>query len=215
MKREESRKEMNMHEGLAAELKFWQGVYKPYEGQDYAAIQAYNLPTKMTHFPDYIDLQGVGLDLGCGPTSIFEGSCLAGMQFEQMMYAVDPLMEEYQKIYTPKEPTVKYVTGYADGGPLPFANGFFDYVFCINVIDHTEHHNPLLLEIRRVLKVHGVLFFMVNFDYVLNPPNHTKLWDWETVQEETGHLFFPEKHVVVWEYEHQRYSYWGKFVKPT
>jgi len=157
----------------------------------------------------------VGLDLGCGPTCIFEGSCLAGMDLDQMMYAVDPLMEEYQKLYTPAKPTVQYVTGYADGGLLPFANGFFDYIFCINVIDHTKLHGKLLHEIRRVLKVHGVFYFMVNFDYVLNPPNHVKLWDWETVQDETGNLFFPERQTVVWEPENQRYSYWGKFVKPT
>jgi SAM-dependent methyltransferase len=201
-----------MHEGLRAELQFWQGVYKQYEGQDYAAIQAANLPTKMAHFPDYICLQGVGLDLGCGPTSIFEGSFLT--EGENRLYAVDPLMDEYQKMYTPAKSTMAY-SQCNDGDPLPFANGFFDHIFCINVIDHTKHHQQLLQEIRRVLKVHGVLFFMVNFDYVLNPPNHTKLWDWETVQEETGSHFFPEKHVVVWEYDNQRYSYWGKFVKPT
>jgi SAM-dependent methyltransferase len=200
-----------LSEGQKAELEFWKGIYAQYAGQDYAAVQSANLPGKMRHWPDYKDLCGIGLDLGCGPTSVFEGSLLT--QQSATMYAVDPLLEHYQQMYTPAHPTVIYKTGYRDGDPLPFCNGFFDYVFCINVIDHTEHHTQMLDEIVRTLKVHGTLFFMVNFDWMLTPPNHASLWNWEVVEKEVSQRLFPERHTIVYEYDYKKYSYWGKFVK--
>lgn len=45
----------------------------------------------------------------------------------------------------------------ADGGALPFANGTFDIVTNIEVIEHVQHPRILLGEIARVLKPDGIL----------------------------------------------------------
>ena len=82
-----------LSDGQQVELAFWKGEIEKYPGEDYAAIQAANLPGKMKHFPEYRELAGKGLDLGCGPTSIFEGSLLT--QQSAVMYAVDPLMDAH------------------------------------------------------------------------------------------------------------------------
>lgn len=201
-------------DGQQAELEFWTSEIEKYPGEDYGKIVTSNLEKKMEFWPEWnLPMKGKGLDLGCGPVSIFEGSVLTDANIGNLMWGVDPLLEEYQKLYTPAKRTVCYIPEYRDGVRLPFVNGFFDYIFCINMIDHTEHHALILDEIWRCLKVDGVLFFMVNFDWVLTPPNHTMLWNWETVQKEVGRRMFPERQTVVYNYEHQKYAYWGKFVK--
>ena len=205
-------------DGQKAELAFWESEIGKYPGQDYGKIVASNLQEKMKYWPEFDDMTGNVLDLGCGPVSIFEcrvADCeeSEGKDKGRTIYAVDPLLDEYQKIYRPQNPSVLYTTGYRDGGRLPYTNSFFDYIFCINVIDHTEHHALILDEIWRCLKVGGNLLFMVNFDWELTPPNHTMLWDWGVVQKEVSQRLFPERQTVAFNYEHQKYAYWGRFVK--
>jgi len=188
---------------LSPELDYWHREVDKYAGQDYATIRASNLSGLLTWWPEIPDLRGCGLDVGCSPVSVFEQSGLD-------MYAVDPLMEEYQKLYKPEKPTVKYVLGHKDDGKLQFHDKIFDFVFCINVIDHTPHYQSLIAEIARVLEPTGLLYFMVNFDKVLMPPNHVKLWSQSVVTEELSG-FFLLKGVTVWNEQYQKYMYWGKY----
>jgi len=192
-----------MDSRLEPELDFWRREIEKYPGQDYAAVRASNIQGLVDIWPEILGLEGRGLDLGCSPVSVFENSGLD-------VYAVDPLLEEYQKIYTPSKPTVKYIPGHKDDGKILFANGYFDYVFCINVIDHTPHWLDLICEIKRVLAPGGLLYFMVNFDEVLMPPNHTKLWNYRIMEQEfIG--FFPQQLRTQWNEEYQKYMFWGKF----
>ena len=203
-----------------AELEFWERDYAQYKGQDYSLIRAYGLPVKMQWFPEFRELTGTGLDVGCGPGSIFEGSHLVDRHrgdppIGNKLFAVDPLLEHYRAIYKPESSQVQYFPSHKDDGGLRFMDNTFDYIFCINVIDHTEHWEELLLEIRRVLKPHGRLFFHVNFDWELHGKEHVMLWNWDVVQREVGCHFFPERQIKVYEYEHKRYAFWGVFTKPT
>lgn len=197
-----------MNEGLAAELEFWKEEYAKYEGQDYAAIRSAQYSSLSRFFPHIFELEGTdkeGLDLGCGLVSMFEGADLN-------MWAVDPLLEEYQKIYEPENPTVNYDIFYQDGGDLPYLVHNFDYVFCINVIDHTKHHKKLLSEVYRVLEPGGLFFLMVNFEPALVPPNHIMCWDSGIVSANL--VQFKLLHgVVCWWEEEQKYQYWGTYQK--
>jgi SAM-dependent methyltransferase len=191
-----------------AELDFWKKDYSKYSRSTYAKVRAGNLKRIREHWPEIDKLEGTGLDLGCGPCSIFEGSGLE-------MYAADPLMSEYAKFYKPPGEDVTYIEDFhkLDEGQIGFTNGFLDFIFCINVIDHTEHWEKLIQEIYRVLTVHGFLFLQVNFDWVLTKPEHVKLWNWEAVQKEVASHLFPVRQILEFDYENQRYSYWGKFQK--
>lgn len=190
---------------LEAELDFWRREIEKYKGEDYAAIRASGIKGLVEMWPEIAGLEGVALDLGCSPVSVFEG-----IHDGLRMYAIDPLLEEYQKLYAPEAPTVRYIRGHKDDGRILFSNGFFDFIFCVNVIDHTTHHASLLDEVKRVLKPGGLLFLMVNFDEVLTPPNHVKLWTHDVVRWNLQH-FFLLREVVVWNEEFQKYLYWGKW----
>ena len=196
--------------GMDAELEFWKREIEKYPGEDYAAIRASGIKGLLAMWPEIVALEGQGLDLGCSPVSVFE-DCHDGLR----MYAIDPLLEEYQKLYVPETPTVRYIGGHEDDGRILFSNGFFDFIFCVNVIDHTHYYGNLLGEMKRVLKPGGLLFFMVNFDEVLNPPNHVKLWTHDVVrwnlQRSSVHPFFLLRETVVWNQLFQKYMYWGKW----
>jgi SAM-dependent methyltransferase len=51
----------------------------------------------------------------------------------------------------------------ADGGRLPFKNGTFDAVMCLEVLEHTTSPVKMIDEIGRVLKKEGVLILTVPF----------------------------------------------------
>jgi SAM-dependent methyltransferase len=197
-----------MDDRQKAELEFWRRDYEKYRGQDYAKVRASNLDRIRERWPDIDTLEGRGVEVGCGACSMFEGSGLE-------IFALDPLMEEYGKFCNRPGDGVVYVENYVDNGKLPFTNGFTDYIFCINVIDHTEHWRKLLVEMRRVLREHGLLFFQANFDWYLQEPEHTRVWTWGLVENEVCSLFFPERQTVIWDYDSQRFTYWGKFVKSS
>ena len=204
-----------MNDRQAGELKFWNNDYAQYTEEEYAVVRAYIFKSHLLkYWPEMEGLTGKGLDVGCGPVSIFEYSGLD-------MCAIDPLMEEYQKMFRgkkmcrPKPPTVEYVLGHEDDGSLHFADQTFDFVVCKNVIDHTERDMTLLFEMYRVLKPDGMLFFMVNFDKELHLPEHVRIWDYECIEkyviEEND--FHMERGLIEWSEEHQKHWFWGVFTK--
>ena len=197
-----------MNERQIGELAFWQRDYAKYEGQDYARIRAGLFNTMLVEFPELRTLTGRGLDVGCGPTSVFEHSGLD-------MVAIDPLMEEYQKMYTPDISTVDYVLGHEDDGVLHFPDNEFDYIICRNVIDHTDAYMKLLYEMKRTLKPGGTLLFYVNFDKKLQPPEHFRLWRYSDIEYlMTGDMsvgFHMLRGTIVWQQEYERYVFWGVF----
>lgn len=85
------------------------------------------------------------LDVGCGISTVLHF-------LEGERYGVDPLADEYLKIY-------KYPPGISvrkgEGESLPFPEEHFDLVFCTNALDHVTDVRRTLSEIRRVLRYGG------------------------------------------------------------
>jgi len=79
-----------------------------------------------------------------------------------------------------KDITIQDITQGTD-----FKRGFFDYVFCIDVLEHLINPFFVLREIRRILKPDGVL--------VLSVPNpyHFKeiVWNLLKIKDRQGHIF--------------------------
>jgi ubiquinone/menaquinone biosynthesis C-methylase UbiE len=96
------------------------------------------------------------LDVGCGIASvlnIIEGS----------RYGIDPLAEEYKKMYSYPEEII-ILKGH--GEKIPFSDQEFDVVFCSNVLDHVTCPEKVVAEINRVLKPKGYFNLIVEiFDY--------------------------------------------------
>jgi SAM-dependent methyltransferase len=78
-------------------------------------------------------------------------------------WAVDPLADfyaQYEALSHLRDPEVQYVS--TQGEKLPFGDREIDLVLIENVLDHTQHPDRVMGEIRRALKDDGVLFFKVN-----------------------------------------------------
>lgn len=91
----------------------------------------------------YIKENSKILDIGCG-----EGNLLSILP-KCKKYGID-IASRYVKIAKKKNP--KAVIKIGDVEKLPFKDGFFDFVFCTEVIEHVSNPKQLLKEIKRVLK---------------------------------------------------------------
>lgn len=61
---------------------------------------------------------------------------------------------------------------YYDGKRLPFEDGSFDTVLNVQVLEHTPHPGPLVLEMGRVLKEDGLLILSAPFQFRLHEEPH-------------------------------------------
>jgi ubiquinone/menaquinone biosynthesis C-methylase UbiE len=94
------------------------------------------------------------LDVGCG----FQG-IINFIDSAKKRVGLDPLIEEFsEKLKTEK--CIEFVQGV--GEKMPFESNSFDFVFCLNVLNHTAHPEEVLKEISRVLKPCGELLLWVH-----------------------------------------------------
>lgn len=155
------------------EISFWQDFIK---GKDFKEFRNSQDNWKIDEFPELRDRDGSGIDVGSGPLSVFEDT-------KNNIIAIDPLMDEYKKIYK-EETRIKHIK--ASGEELPFKDKEFDYSYCCNVIDHTPNPEKMVSELARVSKK---IYLQVNFDDQLSEC-HYGLWNEELVNK-----MFPYKQV--------------------
>lgn len=132
---------------LEAELEFqreWVGEFRKHKEAVLECWRTYR------HFDDIVSLTALTdtsqvLDVGCGISSVLH--YVPGRRF-----GIDPLAHEYVKLYAyPSDIEIRR----SQGERIPFPGGFFDVVFCTNVLDHVASPDATLAEIRRVLKPVG------------------------------------------------------------
>lgn len=128
-----------------AELEFnwWKNYYK--EQADFKAIRKQDWEDRSSFLRGIKEETGLGLDYGCGLLSMLEFS---GLKFD----AIDPLADKYREI-------------------MPLGDNYYtdtdrkyDWIWCINVLDHTENPQELIDDIKNKLKPGGRLYFEVNLD---------------------------------------------------
>jgi SAM-dependent methyltransferase len=78
---------------------------------------------------------------------------------------VDPLANEYARLFPAWQSRVKTIAAF--GEALPFPDGSFDFVFSDNVIDHAERPAQIARELARVLAPGGILYFTVHVHHPL------------------------------------------------
>lgn len=96
------------------------------------------------------------LDVGCGPTSVayfIDGKRRVGL---------DPLADTYAEWNGYFGEPIELVHSMAE--TMPFDDGEFDAVFCVNCIDHTLAPEEILEECARVVRPGGTLIFHVDLD---------------------------------------------------
>jgi SAM-dependent methyltransferase len=147
------------------EIIFWKDLFDRSGVAGFLDIRRSDLANKLEFCPEIFEEKGLGLNYGCGLVSMFEFSTLK-------IEACDPLLDEFEQIYK-HEGNVRYVKELSEQ---------YDFVACINVLDHTPDPQTIINDIKRVLKPGGRLYFEVNFDPELFAPHHV-LFREETVRK--------------------------------
>ena len=141
-----------------AELIWWQNYLAKRSKQRY-------LSWKRTYWKNFLEQTGVDkqlvpgvriLEVGCGPAGIF--SILTGME----MIAVDPLINLYHEriahFNLQDYPHVRFFN-------IPLenfsTNKTFDFIFCINVINHVKDMEAAVQQMTKFTSPHGKLILSV------------------------------------------------------
>jgi SAM-dependent methyltransferase len=123
------------------------------------------------HFPERHQL-GIVADVGSGPIPIF---CDESIHFTKAI-AIDPLYEDYVAIphYTDITLEVYWMQDIKQAD-----SSYFDNVFALNMLDHCQLPDNMLLELIRILKPNGHLFLFVDIDKppdTLHPHSISEQW---------------------------------------
>lgn len=133
------------------------------------------------------------LDIGSGPM----GGILQFLPCK-LKVSLDPLNDEYLK-YFPDfyNPNIVYLTGKVEKTDI--CDCTYDLITCVNALDHVDHPENTLLEMKRILKKSGYLALCFCINLSKNHPHkaHTQNldseWlhyiidsDFETIFEEIG-----------------------------
>jgi 2-polyprenyl-3-methyl-5-hydroxy-6-metoxy-1,4-benzoquinol methylase len=144
------------------ELKYWKGRYAEQSGH---LSNSHYEPL----YTDVYDLQRKDynakrvLDIGCGPRGSLEW---ADMTVQRV--GLDPLVPDYLKLGADKH-KMEYVASGSE--KIPFPNGHFDIVACLNVLDHVDDLEATIREVKRVTKRGG--FFLLSVE-INHPPTSTE-----------------------------------------
>lgn len=207
-----------MNDKAPYELDFWWGLVNDEGVEEFLDRRYYDFRDKTKYLDDIYNECGKpphlanGLDLGCGLVSIFEYAYQVTNKLADTnyIYAVDPLFEEYNKIIPMGGTKIRYGEMLEDD-QIPFPSAFFDWIYCVNVLDHTPTPEALVKEIKRTLKDGGRLYFGVNFDDDLQLP-HYQLMNFDNTSALLRD-FKCKKIVIIRNDADNQYNFWGTYIK--
>lgn len=129
-----------------AELEFnWWKNYLKECGDTFTDIRKKDWADRSKYLRGIEEETGIGLDYGSGLMSMLEFSSL---KFD----AIDPIMDRYNELI-PNKPNYHTDT-----------NKKYDWIWCVNVLDHTKNPQALIDDIKNKLKPGGRLYLEVNLD---------------------------------------------------
>lgn len=140
----------------SSEMTYWAGRFKAESGSlsnsHYEPLftTVYNLTRD-----DYKDKRVI--DIGCGPRGSLEWATMAAERV-----GLDPLANKYLEFGVSKH-AMKYVT--APSECIPFEDGYFDIVTCLNALDHVDDLNETIAEIKRITRKGGLFLVSVEIDH--------------------------------------------------
>jgi 2-polyprenyl-3-methyl-5-hydroxy-6-metoxy-1,4-benzoquinol methylase len=165
------------------EMTYWRGRHEAEKGQ---LSNAHYEPLYTTVYGlTRADFAGQRvLDIGCGPRGSLEWADMA-----KQRVGIDPLVDEYRKLGADKH-KMTYVKARSE--KIPFADGSFDIVTCLNALDHVDDLDATIAEIKRVTKTGGLFLLSTEIGH---PPTPTEP---VTISAETLRGFAPD-FAVVWD----------------
>ncbi|MEO1677763.1 MAG: bifunctional 2-polyprenyl-6-hydroxyphenol methylase/3-demethylubiquinol 3-O-methyltransferase UbiG [Pseudomonadota bacterium] len=115
------------------------------------------VPARLKHFDRYVEWAGLDvLDLGCAGGFMAEAISDLGARVE----GIDPAADAIAAARTHADETGRHI-GYqvGVGESLPYSNGAFDAVVCVDVLEHVADLDRVLAEVARVLRPGGWFLF--------------------------------------------------------
>jgi ubiquinone/menaquinone biosynthesis C-methylase UbiE len=133
------------------------------------------------------------LDVGCGPRGSLEWADMASERI-----GIDPLASAYRRLGTHRH-KMQYVNAPAED--MPFRDGSFDVISCINALDHVEDITRAIAEISRVASVGSSLLIVVDVNH---RPTHTEPHNlsWDIIE-----TFIGWREAFRREYEHTSHGF--------
>jgi SAM-dependent methyltransferase len=145
-----------------SELKYWKGRFKAENG---ALRNSHYEPLFTTVYglkrEDYSGKRVI--DIGCGPRGSLEWATTAAERV-----GLDPLVAKYLKLGAGSH-AMKYVEAASES--IPFPDGYFDIVTCLNALDHVDDFQRTMAEIKRITRPGGLFLVSVEIDH---PPSGTE-----------------------------------------
>jgi SAM-dependent methyltransferase len=140
-----------------SELAYWKGRFKVENG---ALRNSHYEPLFTTVYglarEDYGGKRVI--DIGCGPRGSLEWATAAAERV-----GLDPLVGKYLKLGA-RFHAMKYVE--APSESIPFPDGHFDIVTCLNALDHVDDFHRTIAEVKRVTRAGGLFLVSVEIDHV-------------------------------------------------
>jgi 2-polyprenyl-6-hydroxyphenyl methylase/3-demethylubiquinone-9 3-methyltransferase len=139
-----------------AEIRWWKRYLSKKTPEDYLAQKAAYWQRVMKELGIAVPPGSTVLDAGCGPAGIFmvlDGAAVT---------AIDPLLERYQAL--PHFQPARYVgVAFRQMALEDLEEGaMYDYVFCLNVINHVADMPLVLLRLWQALKPAGTCWLSVD-----------------------------------------------------
>ena len=139
------------------ELNWWQ-KYK-------AGISVEYYKNSASEIRKYLHQENIRINTDTCVLEVGSGMCgiLTYLNESNKRFAIDPLESACATVpefIRARDQSVRYFT--AKGEDIPFEDGMFDLVILDNVLDHCENPTKVISEIKRVLKIGGVLYFRQN-----------------------------------------------------
>ena len=160
-----------------SELAYWSGRFKAEAG---ALRNSHYEPLFTTVYGltrnDYRDKKVI--DIGCGPRGSLEWATMAAERV-----GLDPLASKYLRLGASRH-HMQYVE--APSESIPFPDGYFDIVTCLNALDHVDDFHKTIAEIKRVTRAGGLFLVSVEINH---PPSGTEPI---TISEQDMDQFCPE-----------------------
>ena len=157
--------------GLSIKLVKW-------TGKNREAVHPKHLIANPGHhwYLDYLNPHDRVLDVGCGNGM---HTLKAGEHCREIIgidYSTESLNLALRLAERSRVTNVRFQEADLEGNPLPFPEASFDKVLFLDVIEHLNEREKVLKEIKRVLKLEGIL--------LLTAPNRDTTW--KRLQRKTG-----------------------------
>ncbi len=120
------------------------------------------------------------LDAGCGPAGIF-----IALEHSDVT-AVDPLLNSYQSFSHFRQNQFQHVRFVSSSLETFDANHAFDYVFCLNVINHVRDLRAVAQVLAQAVRTHGTV--------VVSVDAHRHRWLKPIFQVIPGDILHPHQH---------------------